>query len=133
METLLLAGATFFFTVFGTAVTTTWRVSRMLAIRDAHFLKIMAAHELADVSRFADVRQKIDERSETLRHEFGETGNALRQKMHEMEMWGRDNNLQKNSFYKAIETVTTSINGLSDKIDRQTVRDVRVDRAKAAR
>lgn len=129
METLVLAAATFVFTVFGTAITTTWRVSRMLAVRDAHFLKMMAAHELADVNRFADVRQKIHEGSETLRHEFGETGNALRQKMHDMEMWGRDNNLQKNSFYKAIETVTASISTLSEKMDRQIMRDARVDRA----
>lgn len=127
-DPLVLALATFLFTVFGTAVTTTWRVSRMLENRDRVFIKMMSDHELADVNRFAAVGTEIIETSDTLRREFGETGIALRQKMHEMEMWGRDNNLQKSSFYKAISTVDTSIKDLSEKIDRQIERDARVDR-----
>lgn len=124
LDPVIVAATTFAFTVLGTAMTTTWRIGRMLDVRDKNFLHLMNEHEIADVNRFADVRQRMIEGNETLRHEFGETGNALRQHMHEMEMWGRDNNLQKNSFDKAVETITASIGGLSEKIDRSISRRI---------
>ena len=89
-------------------------------------------HEIADVERFSDVRSAIDDSGDGLRREFGETGMAIREKLREMELWGRDNYLQKTSFYKATEKISDDIQRLADKIDQQTERDNRVDRLRDA-
>ena len=127
-DPLALAVATFLFTVFGTAITTTWRVSRMIEERDSKLIAMMSNHELSDTERFAAVRQEVASRSDELRHEFGETGAAIREKMHEMEMWGRDNNLQKGSFKIVTDEIKESIKTISTKLDNQTDRNTRVDR-----
>lgn len=116
-DPLSLAIATFAFTVFGTAITTTWGVSRMLNSRDRAFIKMMTDHEVADVERFASVGREIVISRDTLRSEFGETGSALRQKMTDMELWGRDNNVHKSSFYHVTNAISASITALGSKID----------------
>lgn len=125
-----LAAGTFAFTVIGTAITTTWRVGRTLDARDGALVKLMADHELSDVQRFAAVRTEISENCETIRHDFGETGIALRQKMHEMEMWGRDNHLQKRTFEIVTSEIKDSLKSITDKVDAQMIRDARVDRGR---
>ena len=117
-DPIVLALATFLFTVFGTAITTTWRVGRILDDRDRTIIKLMTDHELADAKRFADANDTIGETSEILRREFGETGNALRQKMHEMETWNRDTFLRRQSFYDATKEMGADIKRLLDQVAR---------------
>ncbi len=121
-DPITLAIATFLFTVFGTAVTTTWRVGRMLDSRDKTFLKLMTDHELADVHRFSEVSAQISHTGETLRREFGETGTALRTKMHEMETWNRDTFLRRQSFYEATKEMASDIKSLVSKVTRMDAR-----------
>lgn len=68
------------------------------------------------------------ERAETLRHEFGETGSALRTKIHEVETWNRDTFVRKESFEmvvgriektfeKSVEKLEKSIEKLGDRFE----------------
>ena len=61
---------------------------------------------------------KGNDRAETLRHEFGETGQALRTKMHEMETWNRDNFVRMELFDSAINRIEKSMEKGFDKIDK---------------
>lgn len=59
------------------------------------------------------------ERAETLRHEFGETGNALRTKIHEMETWNRDTFVRKDSFEMVINRIEKSMEKLGDRFEEK--------------
>lgn len=74
------------------------------------------------------------ERAETLRHEFGETGAAIRTKMHEMETWNRDTFVRKESFEmvisriektfeKSVEKLEKSIEKLGDRFEEASKHD----------
>lgn len=112
---VLLAIGTAACTVLVNTVATTWRIGRMLDKRDAAFLKIMADHELADVQRFAEVRAKIYESGNTIRREFGETGNALREKIREVELWSRDHFVQIPAFDDAFDRLVKQIDRIGAK------------------
>jgi hypothetical protein len=58
------------------------------------------------------------ERAETLRHEFGETGQALRAKIHEMETWNRDNFVRTDVFDSVVNRIEKSMEKGFDKIDK---------------
>jgi hypothetical protein len=58
------------------------------------------------------------ERAETLRHEFGETGQALRTKIHEMETWNRDNFVRTDVFDSVVNRIEKSMEKGFDKIDK---------------
>lgn len=95
MDPLYIAAMTLVLTVFGTTVGTTWRVSRIVNKYDATLIRLMNDHELADTRRFAAVQASIIEMGDTVRHEYGETTAAIRQKIYEVEMYGRDNFVNK--------------------------------------
>lgn len=63
-------------------------------------------------------RGSID-RAETLRHETGEMGAALRTKIHDVEMWTRDTFVRKDSFDMVIGRLEKSIDKLGDKIEEK--------------
>lgn len=92
-------------TVLLTAVGTTWRVSRILSKYDTTLIQIMADHELSDTKRFAEVHSKIIESGDQVRHDVGEMGAAIRQKIYEVEMWGRDNLVPRIEFKAVAEKV----------------------------
>lgn len=58
------------------------------------------------------------ERAETLRHEFGETGNALRTRMHEMETWNRDTFVRKESFEMVISRIEKTFEKSVEKLEK---------------
>lgn len=57
------------------------------------------------------------ETADTLRREFGETGQALRTKIHEVEMWNRDTFVRKDSFEMVISRIEKTMEKGFDKID----------------
>lgn len=67
------------------------------------------------------------ERLETYRHEVGEMGAALRQKIHDVEVFNRDRFVARETFDSAISRIERSIEKLGDrlevKIDRLPTRD----------
>jgi Sec-independent protein translocase protein TatA len=76
-------------------------------------------------------RKEIDDRIDLQSREFGETVAALRQKMHEVELWARDTFMRRDGFYKIKDEVTgalkevrdelkTDLRRLEEKIDTKT-------------
>jgi len=59
------------------------------------------------------------ERAETLRHEFGETGNALRTKIHEIETWGRDTFVRRDSFEAAVTRIEKNSDKGFDRLEKR--------------
>lgn len=105
VDPALVSVATLVLTVTGTMIGTTWRVSKLVSKYDNTLIKIMAEHELADTQRFAATRASIVEMGDQVSRDVGESLTAVRQKIYEVEMWGRDHLVQKD--------------GLEDKIDQR--------------
>jgi hypothetical protein len=82
--------------------------------RDVHNLTILGA-----------------ERGETIRHEFGETASAIRQKIHDVETWNRDNFVRKESFELVVRRIESSIEKLGDRFEDKL--DRLVERIQAPR
>lgn len=61
-------------------------------------------------------RKEIDERLDSQSREFGETVQAMRQKIHEVEIWSRDNFMRRDGFYKVKDELTVQINGVRDEL-----------------
>lgn len=59
------------------------------------------------------------ERGDTIRHEFGETASAMRQKMHDMETWNRDNFVRKESFELVVSRIEKSMEKLGDRFEEK--------------
>lgn len=73
-------------TVMITVGGTSWKVSRIIATHETVITKIMSDHQLSDTEEFAKVRVEIDQQGDIIRREFGETGLALRQGIHNLEI-----------------------------------------------
>lgn len=87
------------------------------------------------VSTIDDLKAKFEDDQKTQDHNFGEVGHAMRQhiadvekKIREVEIWGRDNYVQKGEFEKATDRleaairamgadIKSDIRGLNAKID----------------
>ena len=54
-------------------------------------------------------RKEIDERLDAQSRDFGETISALRQKIHEVELWARDTFMRRDGFYKVQEQLSAEI------------------------
>lgn len=59
------------------------------------------------------------ERSDSIRHEFGETAAAIRQKLHDVETWNRDNFVRKESFELVIGRIEKSLEKLGDRFEEK--------------
>lgn len=92
-----------------------WKLSRIeKAIRDDFDAEVDNLQR--DVVKLATAGA---ERAETLRHEFGETGSALRTKIHEVETWNRDNFVRKESFELVIARIEKSMEKLGDRFEEK--------------
>ncbi len=63
-------------------------------------------------------KDEIEERQDRMSREFGETVQAIRQKVHEVETWARDEFMRKEDF----EMVREDIVRLADKLEARLVR-----------
>lgn len=105
--------ATFFLALIAHAVKVTWQVRDL----EAGIRADMNA-EIDNIQRdVVRLERTGSERGEILRHEFGETGSALRTKIHEVETWNRDTFVRKDSFEMVIGRLEKSIDKLGDKIE----------------
>jgi hypothetical protein len=79
-----------------------------------------------DITRARDeIEAKQDQE---LRH-FAETAAAIRQKVHEVELWTANTFLRRDSFYKAQEDLKAEMKALGDKIDARLERmEEKIDR-----
>lgn len=61
-------------------------------------------------------RKEIDGRIDEQAREFGETVQALRQKIHEFELWARDTFMRRDGFYKVKDEVTAALKEVRDEL-----------------
>ena len=93
----------------------TWKVSQI----NSDIREYLDA-QIDNLQRDINHLEKSDmERADSLRREFGETGSALRTKMHEMETWNRDVFVRKDSFESAINRLEKATENAVNKIDRR--------------
>jgi hypothetical protein len=57
-----------------------------------------------------------------LRREFGETAQAIRQKVSDVELWGRDNYVKKDSFGVVTDRISKEVKDFADRIDKRLER-----------
>lgn len=67
-------------------------------------------------------RAKFDEEIDTLRHEFGETVQAIRSKVTEVELWTRDNLVKKDSFSLVTDRISREVRDLGERLDKRLER-----------
>lgn len=103
-----LGVVTFLTSLIGTAVGLTWRLSVVAReIREEADEKIKAVDTRCDL--LADV----------LRREFGETAKAALQKIHELEIWSRDEFVRKQSFVIVNQETRQAIQDQGDRIEKR--------------
>jgi hypothetical protein len=94
--------------LIGIAVKLTWKASRVeKAMRD-DFQKEIDRLEL-------EARQRGD----TYRNEFGETCAAIRQKLHDVEVFTRDHFVSKDSFESAIRRIENSFDKMTERVEKK--------------
>lgn len=71
------------------------------------------------ISKIAQIESKFDDSQRAQDHNFGEVGAAMRQyiadvekKLREVEIWGRDNYVQKPDFERAFDRLTDAIESM---------------------
>lgn len=77
----------------------------------------------------SDHREDMDKELGTVRREFGEVATALRQKIHEVETWSRDEFVRKKSFDVVIDGLRGDLKSIGDKIEARLLRmEGKIDR-----
>jgi hypothetical protein len=65
-----------------------------------------------------------------LRREFGETAQAIRQKINDVEIWGRDNYVKKDSFTTVTDRISREILSIAERLDKRLERmEIKIDAA----
>jgi hypothetical protein len=71
------------------------------------------------VAKLEELEEKFEQDQRTQDHNFGEVGAAMRQyiadvekKVREVEIWGRDNYVQKSEFEKATDSIRSDIRAM---------------------
>lgn len=140
-----IAIATFIFTVGGSLLGVGWRAKGIQSSLKEEIADKDATHERKTLQLAADLRSETERRFDTARRErsaeidlagraYGEVANALRQKIHEVETWSRDNFVREQVFQNFLESVTKSNENLradmnanykqlNEKLDRMMERE----------
>ncbi len=101
--------------VIGYAVRLTWEVRTL----EKEIREEMSA-EVDNIQRdVGKLSTTCIERSESIRHEFGETSAAIRQKVHDVETWNRDTFVRKESFELVVGRIEKSIERLGDRFEEK--------------
>jgi hypothetical protein len=92
----------------GYAIRITWLLTRIEKSMRDDFRK--------DVSR---LERDALARGDTYRQEFGETAAAIRQKMHEVEVFTRDHFVSKDSFEAVVSRFERTIEKMADRLENK--------------
>lgn len=103
----IISIAGFVLTAVTTLVAMTWRLSAVVI-------------ELKDA--IAASRAEVEERQEIIVRQFGETAQAIRQKIHEVEIWARDEFVRREGFYKVRDDLVGDLKNMGDKIEARLER-----------
>lgn len=101
-----------------TSAVCAWTLSRQFATRDANIVKLITDHEKKDAEQFSAVDHAIGGAVTELVQQFGDTGKALREHMHliqldfqKAEVKNLETFIRRDSFYQ-------SVNGMNSRLDR---------------
>lgn len=116
----------FFSALGGTAVTAWWARGLLASMDEKHEQKVQTAKkEIKDEHDrlFREAKEEhirlsreVKEEADTLAHSFGEGLSAIRQKVHEVETWNRDNFVRREDFFEAMKTIHRSLENLSSEL-----------------
>jgi len=97
------------------AVGGVWKLTRVEnAIKDD-----IANHQKYTDGEFAKVRREV-----------GETVAAIRQKVHDVELWSRDNFILREAFHETVQQLTVAIKAMDEKIESRLIRmETKIERA----
>lgn len=71
------------------------------------------------IAALTEHQKEVDAEFAAARREFGETGAAIRQKIHEIELHAEQTFVRRDGFYKVRDDLADSIKTLGDKIDKR--------------
>ena len=106
---------TFGLAVVAYAVRLTWQVSR-IEKEQREYTDAQVDNLQRDMNEQASTGAI---RAETIRHEAGEMGAAIRQKIHEVETWNRDTFVRKDSFEIVVNRIEKSMEKLGDRVEEK--------------
>jgi hypothetical protein len=73
-------------------------------------------------------KEKIDQEIDAVGRSFGETTAAIRQKVHEVELYAANNYVRREGFYKVQETLTADIKAMGDELKKRLERmELKID------
>lgn len=112
---IYVGGATLALSLIAYAVRLTWKVSDV----EKEIRADMDA-QIDNLQRdIANMKSAGADRADTMRHESGEMGSAIRAKIHEVEMFVRDKFVSKDSFELVVSRLEKSMEKLGDKIEEK--------------
>lgn len=110
-----IAAAMLFLTIIGAVVKVTLHISGVE--------KSVMDHTNANVENLErdmkEVQSDAGRRIESLAQQTGEMGNALRTKMHEIEVFTRDHFVTRDSFASTMDRFEKSLDTLGDRIEKR--------------
>ena len=83
------------------SVRVTWKAAEI----EKTILATITAHAKEDGDEFMSVRDEIDNTARS----FGESFTAIREKIREVELFGRDTYMRRESFYKTMEMLSADL------------------------
>lgn len=111
--TVILAGATFLLQLGMNICLAVWTLVRTRNTTDEKVAEKDKSSAMAMAVLERDMRDEIAANSRG----FGETAQALRQKITETELWNRDNFVSKQTFNSVITDMRRSLEQLGDRVD----------------
>lgn len=116
MENVMYVGmATLALAFIVHVIRATWRISR-IERDNREYIDAQIDNLQRDI---VNLEKAGMARADTLRHEFGETGAALRVKIHEVETWNRDTFVRKDSFEMVISRIEKSMEKAWDRFEEK--------------
>lgn len=74
-------------------------------------------------------RDEVEQKQDRVSREFGETVTAIRQKLHDVELWTANTFLRRDSFDRAQEDIKAEMKALGDKLEARLERmEEKIDR-----
>lgn len=110
-----IAVGTFCLAVLAYAIKLTWQVSR-IEKEQQEYTDAQIDNLQRDV---VNLERETITKAETLRHDAGEMGSAIRQKIHEIETWNRDTFVRKDSFELVVGRIEKSMEKLGDRVEEK--------------
>lgn len=96
-------------------ITVTWQISRIqISLKDE-----LAQQSKERVAMINSLRDELEQRQDSLMRDIGETIAALRQKLHQTEIWSRDTFVRRETFISVLGENKTSLVELGERLEKR--------------